>query len=708
MITLNGTGAITKWNVNTTNLTVSANTSTIECINSGANAQTFAGGGVITYNNLYITGAGNYTLTITGTNTFHTIYIDRSLAAKTIAGNVTCTISQLVIPRAGTTVVTITNTDFTKASGIFVSDYLTISGSVVTAATFYAGSHSTDSGGNTNWIFTDYANPIVSSLSTSGVNDYSANFNGSLDGLGVYSTVYVYFQYGTSTAYGTNTTEQPLSSVDTFTQPIAGLASGTTYHVRAVGRYKVGSVDTYAYGFDITFKTTSTSGAPVVLTANATDITKNSASLNGSLISVGDFSVGIIAVSFEYGLDTSYGSTTGEEVLSALGSFTASITDLEIEKTYHYRSRARYVVGAISVYAYGSDVTFTTLLVSGSSLYPVITNGAVFSGYLNTGDLLITAESRNTYTGYFPKQDPRKYFQIQLLDPTETTILAATPLTQWGDKPVSIYLNATVAATLSVSDAYVIREIGLGSLSTVYDTYVLQPQDWKGVDLTNLDQWMKSVATNMNEYYSWTGTSYDMLLNVADVGQIISDSGGSYFTTGIPGISAVRPEMFTQSKSQPIITTGVANNVYDRQTWISGESYVLGDKVGYNSVVYECVLGVAGSSTVPPSDATHWSATAESLWEAQVGSTIAADTNIFGNTFGISGQIFIGYIILAVMILIALYGVSRGTGALGMLLISMPFLLVGNYFRVIGIQITVIASVLAIFFFVRQFWFKTT
>lgn len=41
--------------------------------------------------------------------------------------------------------------------------------------------------------------------------------------------------------------------------------------------------------------------------------------------------------------------------------------------------------------------------------------------------------------------------------------------------------------------------------------------------------------------------------------------------------------------------------------WISGQSYILNDRVGYNGVNYVCILAVAGA-TNPPADATHWTA----------------------------------------------------------------------------------------------------
>ena len=56
-----------------------------------------------------------------------------------------------------------------------------------------------------------------------------------------------------------------------------------------------------------------------------------------------------------------------------------------------------------------------------------------------------------------------------------------------------------------------------------------------------------------------------------------------------------------QATAQVITPLTVAND------WVSGSNYSVGDRVGYNGVNYVCISSVSGS-TIPPSDATHWSA----------------------------------------------------------------------------------------------------
>jgi hypothetical protein len=160
--TLSAITAIAKWNVSSTGLTFDAGTSTIILTNSSANAQTFAGGG-LTYNNVTQTGAGNYALTITGDNTMK-LKIDASAAAKTLTLGATAQ-NFLDLRRDGSTnVITITGGTLSGQIGRCNMDYLSLTGVVATPTlTYYAGTHSTDGGGNTNWIFNNMNNLIKSS-----------------------------------------------------------------------------------------------------------------------------------------------------------------------------------------------------------------------------------------------------------------------------------------------------------------------------------------------------------------------------------------------------------------------------------------------------------------------------------------------------------------------------------------------------------------
>lgn len=104
--------------------------------------------------------------------------------------------------------------------------------------------------------------------------------------------------------------------------------------------------------------------SPQVTTKAVTSVTTTSAILNGNLDSTGapvklepEHSGSISCqIWFEYGKTTSYGYSTPEQSKLLAGSFSASISSLDDDTTYHFRTAALSGVGA----DYGSDMTFTT------------------------------------------------------------------------------------------------------------------------------------------------------------------------------------------------------------------------------------------------------------------------------------------------------------------------------------------------------------
>ena len=355
---LNGTGVITKWNVAAAGLTVFGENSTIYFSNSGVSTQTFASAG-LTYNNFVIMGAGNYATSFTGNPTFGDVYVDRSVAAKTISGAVTIAMDNLFLPVSGALQVTITNTDFIQTIGTVAGSYMTISGSTAAGgATFLAGiaPPSVDGGGNVGWSFTDVIAPTVSTAAATALTLTGATLNGAVTNMGSYSgsTIYAYFEYGIDPTYSNTTTEQPVTAIGTFDDPVTGLSSDTLYYYRAAVRY---SGTSYVYGAQLTF---TTLGAPLVTTIAASDITAVSAALQGLL------DTGLTAsvyVRFDYGYDTSFGLTTPWQTFNTDTAFNAFVYNLQPSTTYHYRAVGLY--GA-AVYVYGGNLTFITTDGSGT------------------------------------------------------------------------------------------------------------------------------------------------------------------------------------------------------------------------------------------------------------------------------------------------------------------------------------------------------
>jgi hypothetical protein len=99
--------------------------------------------------------------------------------------------------------------------------------------------------------------------------------------------------------------------------------------------------------------TPPTATAPTAATSTATSVTSTGATINGILSSLGSSSSA--AVSFNWGLTSSYGNTTAAQTMTSSKSFTATLTGLTPNTIYHFRAVA---TGSGTVF--GSDITFTT------------------------------------------------------------------------------------------------------------------------------------------------------------------------------------------------------------------------------------------------------------------------------------------------------------------------------------------------------------
>lgn len=170
-----------------------------------------------------------------------------------------------------------------------------------------------------------------------------------------------YFQYGTTAAYGQETSEQNLGAATTnvaVSASLSGLAYGTTYHFRLVARNASGHT---GHGNDQSFVTLPEFAGAV--TWAATGVSSNTATLAGAVTPNGLASLGY----FEYGLSTSYGyetsaqdagsGTTGVPLSAAVGGLTSG-------QTYHYRMVATNLAGR----AYGADRTLFTISPAGMAL----------------------------------------------------------------------------------------------------------------------------------------------------------------------------------------------------------------------------------------------------------------------------------------------------------------------------------------------------
>jgi plastocyanin len=191
--------------------------------------------------------------------------------------------------------------------------------------------------------------PTASTGAATGVSETSATLNGSVNPSGQPTTYY--FEYGTSTAYGSKTTESSAGE-GTAAVPksaaVTGLAPGLTYHFRIVAKYASGT----APGADRTF---TTIGPPSATTETATKVTSTEATLAGAVTPNGLATTYL----FKWGTTAAYGQETAAK---AVGSGTVAVTasallsGLAPQTTYHFQLIATNSAGTTS----GADRTFTT------------------------------------------------------------------------------------------------------------------------------------------------------------------------------------------------------------------------------------------------------------------------------------------------------------------------------------------------------------
>jgi hypothetical protein len=191
----------------------------------------------------------------------------------------------------------------------------------------------------------DYTVPSLTTNDATGEAAASASLNGTLDDDGGLACD-CGFEYGETVAYGNTTPTQSRTTGQIFQQAISGLDPNTNYHFRAFATNAVGT----SYGADKTFTTLGV--APTVTTNAPSGIGQTGARLNGVIDDDGGLSC---SVYFEFGLTTTYGTTTTVQTAKITGdTFDELLYGLQPGKEYHFRAIAYNSQGT----TYGQDRTF--------------------------------------------------------------------------------------------------------------------------------------------------------------------------------------------------------------------------------------------------------------------------------------------------------------------------------------------------------------
>ena len=181
----------------------------------------------------------------------------------------------------------------------------------------------------------------------------------------------------------------------------------------------------------------------------------------------------------------------------------------------------------------------------GESTFGIL-NVAAFASVFEQEDRYIVLHYNCMVPPGYPGGNPASYFSIVLFD--GATEYAKIPLPAWGYKPAAIYLSPTAASGMSWGTSSVglaLEEVG-GDLEA---TYMMQADDWKGVDIWELDSWVRSVAQDIEDFYGVNILLEEIPtaegnLTLPAGEEVLSPLGGEIFQAGMYGLDELRPHLF--------------------------------------------------------------------------------------------------------------------------------------------------------------------
>jgi hypothetical protein len=503
------------------------------------------------------------------------------------------------------------------------------------------------------------------------------------------------FNYGLTGAYGSLSSTTGDYPIGAFSALLTSLAPATTYHYRAFA--SVGSIT--GYGADATFTTTGAVTCHTVFeTATTADedvyginwIAQSFTTPVGMPYTVKHVSINCVKQGARTGTVTLgvYRATSGIPYGQVLTSGTFSmalvptatnswygcdVTEISLEPNTQYALVASLPDGTAAAYLQWNNVAAGGYAGGNSNasansgtdwvadthdmLFRICGNPViqiqdvkVFQSYRETNDWLVTVRYINLYPPYYDTYDVKKYFTLQLVDST-AIVKASSPCPAWGNRVGSIYLSAATTTPLTYGGDYRVRLYGTFT-GNPYVEYAIQSTDWMGDDLVNLDSWVITSSSVIGTYYATTMTAF-----IAERGEVLNSTGAGIFSSGIAGLSTVRPAIF--------------------QTYTIPSTYTPG------------TITQAGRTGIP-------------AWQTNVGPDATVMLTRVGNIVGISGDIIavIAFLIMMFILMALAFPAGHTTAAL---VLSLPMLGAAIWFGMDLLYIGLLALVAA-FLFVKNFW----
>ena len=313
-------------------------------------------------------GATSFNVAVSGTGTAAPVITPpTSVATPTSTGvSVTGSYSQGCNPVTAYGLYYSTTNGFTNGTGTLVAgtggaDFtVVIANGLQSNTTYYYTLYATD--GTTPVYGTQHSFTTLAGLATitttaaTGVTISAASTGGNLTNTGGNTINARGIVYGTSSSPTLENTVvvDGSTSTGTFVTSLSGLTNATTYFARAYATNGAGT----AYGNEITF-TTLAASSPVITTAAITSLTATSVTAGGNVTAVGDPAITERGIVYGSSLNPSISSNTKiADTEITTGAFTASITSLTPNTSYHVRA---YATNSLTT-VYGDDVLFTTAI----------------------------------------------------------------------------------------------------------------------------------------------------------------------------------------------------------------------------------------------------------------------------------------------------------------------------------------------------------
>ena len=397
--------------------------------------------------------------------------------------------------------------------------------------------------------------PVLSSVDVSAITSTSATFASTVTDHGGETVSEVGFYYST------DETVDPATSVkvtqkyakDAFTSQIADLAIFTKYYVKAYATNSAGT----AYSDVVEFKTLAST--PVVNTVGSSDITFNSATLSGRVVT--DNGAAITERGFVWikGEGTPTTSSNKVKVNGTTGDFTASLSDLEPNVTYSY---CAYAVNELGT-SYGAVMKFETIkglpTLGPVNVSNVTSNAASFSGSV-TGHGGETVSEIGFYYSTDAAVDPSSSVKVNLAYSSDSFSSSVSGLAVNTKYYVKSYARNSVGTVYSgvisfttLADVPVVNTVGSSDVTSNSAVLSGKVVTDNGATITERGfVWVQGegTPTTSSLKLTTTGTTGDFSATIKDLAPNQKYSFRAYAINSV-GTSYGETKSFTTSVTKP-------------------------------------------------------------------------------------------------------------------------------------------------------------